>query len=144
MAGLRHRAQESGRQAAKTSSAYPRGVCRGDRRKFKYVFFWLAWLVQNPDKNPETVIVLKSVRQGTGKTTLNYAMSRIFGPHARTISDKDRLFDRFNADLETIVFVDADEMLWAGDRGTADRLKSIITSTAILKFESYQAALSRL
>ena len=58
-------------------------------------------------------------------------MCRIFGGHARTISDKDRLFDRFNSDLETAVFVDADEMLWAADRGTADKLKSLITGGTI-------------
>jgi len=106
-------------------------ICRSDRAKFKYLVFWLAWAVQNPDKNPETAIVLKSSCQGTGKTTLNAWMCRIFGSHARIISDKDRLFDRFNSDLETAVFVDADEMLWAGDRGTADKLKSIITGASV-------------
>ena len=106
-------------------------ICRRDKTKFKYLVCWLAWAVQNPDKNPETAIVLKSARQGTGKTTLNVWMCRIFGNHARIISDKDRLFDRFNSDLETAVFVDADEMLWAGDRGTADKLKSLITGGAI-------------
>ena len=106
-------------------------ICRNDRAKFKYLIFWLAWAVQNPDKNPETAIVLKSACQGTGKTTLNTWMCRVFGFHARIISDKDRLFDRFNSDLETAVFVDADELLWAGDRGTADKLKSIITGASI-------------
>ena len=75
--------------------------------------------------------MLKSAEQGTGKTTLNYVMSRIFGEHARTIADKQRLFDRFNADLQTAVFIDADEMLWAGDRGSADALKSLITSQTV-------------
>jgi hypothetical protein len=106
-------------------------ICRNDRVKFRYLIFWLAWAVQNPDKNPETAIVLKSACQGTGKTTLNTCMCRIFGGHARIISDKDRLFDRFNSDLETTVFVDADELLWAGDRSTADKLKSIITGASI-------------
>lgn len=106
-------------------------ICQGNKHKFNYLIRWLAWAVQNPDKNPETVIVLKSARQGTGKTTLNAWMCRIFGDHARIISDKDRLFDRFNSDLETAVFVDADEMLWAGDRGTADKLKSLITGGTI-------------
>ena len=106
-------------------------ICQRDREKFRYLFFWLAWAVQNPDKNPETAIVLKSARQGTGKTTLNAWMCRIFGKHSRIISDKDRLFDRFNCDLETAVFVDADEMLWAGDRSTADKLKSLITGSTI-------------
>jgi Family of unknown function (DUF5906) len=106
-------------------------ICQGDKNKFKDLIRWLAWAVQNPDKNPETAIVLKSARQGTGKTTLNAWMCRIFGDYARTISDKDRLFDRFNSDLETAVFVDADEMLFAGDRGTADKLKSLITGGTI-------------
>jgi hypothetical protein len=106
-------------------------ICRNEKAKFKYLIFWLAWAVQNPDKNPETAIVLKSANQGTGKTTLGYSMRKIFGEHARTISDKQRLFDKFNADLETAVFVDADEMLWAGDRNTADSLKSLITSDSL-------------
>lgn len=106
-------------------------LCRNDRSSFKYLLFWLAWAVQNPHKNPETVIVLKSAKQGTGKTTLNNAMSRIFGDHARTISDKQRLFDKFNADLETAVFIDADEMLWAGDLNAANALKSLITSQSL-------------
>jgi Family of unknown function (DUF5906) len=106
-------------------------ICRRNRVKFKYLIRWLAWAVQNPDKNPGTVIVLKSAHQGTGKTTLNVWMCKIFGKHARKISNKERLFDRFNSDLETVVFVDADEMLWAGDRATADNLKSLITSETI-------------
>ena len=44
---------------------------------------------------------------------------------------KERLFDRFNSDLETAVFVDADEMLWSGDRSWADKLKSLITSSTV-------------
>lgn len=106
-------------------------ICRNDRMKFKYLLFWLAWAVQNPEKNPETVVVLKSAHQGTGKSTICRVMSAIFGEHARTIADKRRLFDRFNADLETAVFVEADEMLWAGDRSTADALKSMITSNTL-------------
>ena len=29
-------------------------ICRRDKAKFKYLIRWLAWLVQNPDKHPET------------------------------------------------------------------------------------------
>jgi phage/plasmid-associated DNA primase len=106
-------------------------ICRDDRGSFKYLLFWLAWAVQNPHRNPETAVVLKSAQQGTGKSTLSYAMKRIFGEHARTIADKQRLFEKFNADLETAAFIDADEMLWAGDRGGGDSLKSLITSQTL-------------
>jgi hypothetical protein len=102
-------------------------ICNRDRVKFKYLIHWLAWAVQNPHLNPETMIVLKSRRQGTGKSTLGFWMRHIFGKHARRLDDKERLLAKFNADLETAVFIDADELLWAGDHGTADKLKSLIT-----------------
>ena len=44
-------------------------ICRRDKTKFKYLIRWLAWAVQNPDKHSEVVIVLKSRKQGTGKST---------------------------------------------------------------------------
>jgi hypothetical protein len=107
-------------------------ICKGDKIKFRYLIRWLAFLVQHPDKNPETAIVLKSAHEGTGKTTVNYALCKIFGGHALTISDKGRLFDRFNSTLETVVLLAADELLWAGDRATADALKSLITGNSIV------------
>ena len=102
-------------------------ICRRDKTKFRYLMRWLAWAVQNPDKTPETVIVLKSSLQGTGKSTLTNVMRAIFGSHAHVIADKERLLGRFNANLETACFICAEEMIWAGDRGTADALKSLIT-----------------
>ena len=59
-------------------------ICRGnnyrDRKaKFKYLIGWLAWTVQNPDKQAAVVIVLKSRKQGTGKSTLGVVMLKIFG-----------------------------------------------------------------
>jgi Family of unknown function (DUF5906) len=106
-------------------------VCRRNSEKFRYLIFWLAWCVQHPDKAPEVVVVLKSRVQGTGKTTVVVVMRRLFGKHARVISDKQRLFGRFNSDLETVCFIEADEMLWAGDRGAADALKSLITTDTL-------------
>jgi hypothetical protein len=106
-------------------------LCRRDKVKFKYLMRWLAWAVQNPDKAPETVIVLKSRFEGTGKSTLSYVMRDIFGKHARVLANKERLFGRFSADLETACFICAEEMLWAGDRTAADALKSLITGDTL-------------
>jgi phage/plasmid-associated DNA primase len=89
------------------------------------------WDVQHPGERRETVIVLKSRTQGTGKTTLSKVMREIFGAHAREISSKERLLGRFNADLETACWISAEEMLWAGDKGGADALKSIITGDTL-------------
>ena len=104
-------------------------ICRKDKAKFKYLIRWLAWLVQHPDKHPETVIVLKSRKQGTGKSTLGLVMLEIFGKsHGAIVDDKERLMGRFNDWIEPMSFILAEEILWAGDHRTADKLKSMITA----------------
>jgi hypothetical protein len=106
-------------------------ICRRDKTKFKYLMRWLAWAVQHPGERPETAIVLLSRAQGTGKTTLSYVMRDIFGKHGRVISSKQRLLSQFNAELETTCWVSGEEMLWSGDKGGADALKSVITGDTI-------------
>jgi len=103
-------------------------ICRGDSAKFKYLIRWLAWAVQNPDKQAGVVIVLKSRRQGTGKSTLGVIMLKIFGRHGELIDDSDRLIGRFNDWVEPMSFILAEEILWAGDHKTADKLKSRVTA----------------
>jgi hypothetical protein len=104
-------------------------ICRCDKAKFKYLIRWLAWAVQNPDKHPETVVILKSRKQGTGKSTLGLVMFAIFGKrHGAIVDDKQRLIGQFNDWIEPICFILAEEILWAGDHKTADKLKSMMTA----------------
>ena len=84
--------------------------------------------MQNPDKHPGVVIVLKSREQGTGKSTLGVVMLKIFGQHGALIDDSDRLLGRFNDWIEPVCFILAEEILWAGDHKTADKLKSRVTA----------------
>ncbi len=106
-------------------------ICRRDKRKFKYLISYLAWSVQNPDKHAGVIIMLKSRTQGTGKSTLGKLMLDIFGTHGALIDDKDRLLGRFTDWLETVCFVLAEEILWAGDHKASDKLKSLITGDTI-------------
>jgi len=103
-------------------------ICRKDRNKFKYLIRWLAWAVQNPDKQAGVVIVLKSRKQGTGKSTLGTVMLKLFGHHGALLDDADRLLGHFNDWVEPISFILAEEILWAGDHKTADKLKSRVTA----------------
>ena len=103
-------------------------ICRKEPKKFKYLVRWLAWAVQNPDKQAGVVIVLKSRREGTGKSTLGAVMLKIFGQHGALLDDADRLLGRFNDWLEPVAFILAEEILWAGDHKTADKLKSRVTA----------------
>lgn len=106
-------------------------ICRSDREKFKYFMRYLAWLVQNPDKHAGVVIMLKSRKQGTGKSTLGKVMLDIFGSHGALIDDKERLLGRFTDWLDMVVFVLAEEILWAGDYKSADKFKSMVTGDTI-------------
>ena len=51
----------------------------------------------------------------------------IFGQHGLLVDDKERLLGRFNDHLETACFVLTEEILFAGDRKSADKMKSMIT-----------------
>jgi hypothetical protein len=106
-------------------------ICRRDKTKFKYLIRWLAWAIQNPDKHSEVIVVLKSRKQGTGKSTLGAVMLQIFGAHGALVDDKDRLLGRFNDWLETKSFVLGEEIMWAGDHRSTDKLKSMITADKI-------------
>jgi len=106
-------------------------ICRRDKQKFKYLMGLLAWFVQNPDKHAEVVLVLKSREQGTGKSTVGKVMLDIFGQHESLVDDKDRLLGRFNDWLETACFVLAEEILFAGDHKSDDKMKSIVTGDVL-------------
>jgi hypothetical protein len=106
-------------------------ICGRDKKKFKYLIRLLAWMVQNPDKHSGVVLVLKSRKQGTGKTTLGNVMLDIFGRHGARIDDKDRLLGRFNDWQETVCFALLEEATWAGDHRAADKLKSLITGDTL-------------
>jgi len=107
-------------------------VCRKNKAKFKYLVKWLAWAVQNPDRNPETVVVLKGVEEGGGKSTVSGAMRKIFGKsHSAVVKKPEELLGQFNSHLEFASFVALEETLFAGDRKQADTMRSAITDSQL-------------
>lgn len=107
-------------------------ICNGDIEHFSYLLAWMAHLVQRPWEAPGVVVVLRSQREGTGKTTVLGWLSAMLGIHALMLSDPTQLLGRFNTQLETLSFVGLNELGWAGDRDAAAKLKSIITDSTII------------
>ena len=78
-------------------------------------------------------------------------MRRLLGPkNVLTTSDKDKILGRFNAAVATKILLIGEEMLFAGDRATSDKLKHLITGQTIqveikhgdaLEIESYHRLL---
>jgi hypothetical protein len=50
------------------------------------------------------------------------------GSKGKLIDDQEQLLGKFNEHLETTCFIQAEEILCAGDPKIADRLKSFITA----------------
>ncbi len=115
-------------------------ICCGNKEQFKYLIKWLAWITQHPDSPAGTAIVLRGEAQGSGKSTLGVVMQRIFGRHGLVVTNKDQLLGKHNDHLETAVFVQGEEVLWAGDAAAADKLKSYITSETLLIEPKFRAA----
>jgi hypothetical protein len=107
-------------------------ICKKDKTKRNYLMRWLAWIVQNPGQCSGVAIVLRSSTEGPGKSLLGELMVRIFGAHGLTISDPNQLFGDFNGHLEFACLVLIEEALLAGDPRIADRIKSRLTSDAVL------------
>src|SRR5262249_33094367 len=52
----------------------------GDRGAGRYIVRWLAWMLQNPGKPAEAVLVFQGA-EGAGKGTLARVMLKIFGAY---------------------------------------------------------------
>ena len=95
-----------------------------------YVFCWLAWSIQNPDKQAEVALVLVG-EKGTGKGTFARCLERIFGAHAFLVNSKEEVVGRFNGHLQDCVMFIADEAYWGGDKRCIGRLQGMITEPTL-------------
>lgn len=92
----------------------------------KWFLQWLAYPLQHPGTKLFTACVIWSRAQGVGKTLLGYTMERIYGRNFAEITDRD-LQSSFNDWAENKQFVMGDEITGGDKRGSADRMKGLIT-----------------
>jgi hypothetical protein len=92
----------------------------------EYVLSWIAWTIQNPDKQAEVALVLIG-EKGSGKGTLARCLKPIFGSHAMQVTDREQVIGQFNGHLEDCILFIADEAYWGGDKRCIGRLQGMIT-----------------
>jgi len=102
-------------------------VCNGDPEIFKYVFGWMAHIVQRPRERLGVALVLRG-RRGTGKSKLGEVLGSLFSPHHFQVDDPRYITGNFNAHMASCLLLQADEAIWAGDKQAEGRLKGLITS----------------
>src|SRR5262249_19841281 len=100
----------------------------GDLEAERYILNWTAWAVQNPGKRAEAMLIFKGM-EGTGKGVFLEAIQKIFGHHGLCEISVEAITGKFNAGLQSTLFLFADEVSWRRD--DADRLKSLITGQTL-------------
>jgi hypothetical protein len=106
-------------------------ICDDDAASFEYVMRWVAWKFQNRHLLPKVALVLRSDREGTGKTTFANLMARLLAPTARRVSQPGQLAGRFNDVLRGAGLVIAEEAFFAGDPTMRGPLYDLITNERI-------------
>ncbi len=106
-------------------------VCKNDRINYQYLLNWLAYGVQNPERQGEVAVVLRGLK-GVGKSTLGRLMLLIYGRHGMQITNSKHLVGNFNGHLRTTAFLFADEAFFAGDRVGENVLKGLVTEPHVV------------
>jgi hypothetical protein len=109
---------------------YVEVIAGGDPVRADYLIHWIAWTLQNPDKQAEVALVLIG-EKGAGKGISMKPLERLFGCHSFKVSSGNELFGRFNDHLKDCALLIADEAFWAGDNRHIGRLQSMITEDTL-------------
>ena len=101
-------------------------ICNNNVALFDYLINYLAHMLQHPEEKPGIMIVFLS-GQGCGKGTFYKLLGRIWSRTTLQVCDINEVIGQFNAALERNYVVCMDEALFAGDKKSLDKLKSLIT-----------------
>jgi hypothetical protein len=105
-------------------------VCHNSAELFDYLIQWLAQIVQNPEKRPETAIVLRG-GEGRGKSIVFEYFGDILGrKYSAKLEGLSQLTEQFNSLLLGKVFVlvaEAEEEDNSFNKFSPDKFKSFIT-----------------
>lgn len=98
---------------------------------------WCAYPIQHPGEKLHTAVVFWSSVQGVGKSMLGEILMRVYGENSQEI-DRTDLHDTYNSWAFKKQFVVGDEITGSDKREEADRVKGIITRSAISINEKFE------
>jgi hypothetical protein len=102
-------------------------VCDGDEALFKWLFAFLAHVVQRPRERLGIALVLRGKR-GAGKSKVGEVIGSLFKRHWFLVDTARYITGQFNAHMAACLLLQADEAVWAGDKAAEGRLKGLITA----------------
>ena len=81
-------------------------VCNGNEELFEYLLDWVAVLFQRPYNKVEKAFILRSEKQGNGKDTFFYFISRLLGKDSYlNTTDTKEIFGTFTGQTENKILV---------------------------------------
>lgn len=102
-------------------------VADGNEKHYRYIFGWLAHLIQRPSERIGIALVLRG-RQGTGKTIVGKVVGQLFESNYALVDSSHSVVGNFNGYMASLLLLQADEGFWAGDKQAEGRLKGLVTS----------------
>lgn len=108
----------------------------GDEKAITWFLDWIAYPVQNPGAKMLTGVLLQSVEQGTGKSSIGLCIGSMYGDNYKLIDDA-QLHGSFNEWAINKQFVLGDEISGKDKRGDSDRIKNLITRPDITINKKY-------
>ncbi len=106
-------------------------ICANQPALIEYLYNWIAYTVQNPDKPAGAAPVLYGDK-GVGKGLFGHFLCKIWGSHAIHMSNPRHLVGNFNGHLADTCFLFADEAFFAGDKKSEGILKALITEPTLI------------
>jgi len=105
-------------------------ICQGNQELIDYVYNWIAYSLQYPDKPAGSAIVCKGSK-GSGKGTIGHFLKNLWGNHGVHISNAKHLTGNFNGHLANTCFLFVDEAFFSADKQHEGVLKALITEPTL-------------
>lgn len=102
-------------------------ICQRDEAVARWIFAWMAKIIQKPGKDLQGTCIVLMGEQGAGKGIFAREFGSLFGDHYLYLNSINQVTGQFNAHLANKVCVFCDEALWNGDKKAEGMIKALIT-----------------
>lgn len=106
-------------------------ICKGDRKKYRWLILWMAHMVQRPGEKPGTAVICRG-EGGTGKGSFGQLLSKLAAPHFKQLEKQVHVVGQFAGEhLSKCILAVVNEAVFGKDPKVASELKALVDSTTI-------------
>lgn len=102
-------------------------VAQENAEIYDWIIAFFARLVQQPHDSAGVSLILRG-KQGVGKSTLGDIIGHLFMDNYLLVDQDRYVTGSFNAHMQNVLLLQADEAVFAGDKAAESRLKGLITA----------------